>query len=274
MSKQEIDNQQEQGTEKKEPQSWVIAELGQIDPRELSPHVPILWRDFPVDQRPYGSPAEEYIRSPYPVSVEILRARWQGLFEERDLRQMRATMEWKTSRLQYQDEVMKQAMKKSISGDIDFQTRRLDHEIVSMVSLIEEIENDLNLKYEYRPAKGKNVGLGYVQTPLSVESKVKLGNLRIALSDCIARRLGLANEVLKVTVAKEESLSERLAVLMAQSDPEFAALQAALDRKMQGGILDGGMLPASNGDNLVSINRAEKEAGRVIDAMPLPRLEN
>lgn len=261
-------------SEQEAPNPYLIVALGQIDPRELSPHVPILWNDFPVDQRPYGSPEEEYIRSPYPVSTKILRERWQGLFDERDLRMLRETPEWKSKRLVFQDLVMKEAMKKSVSGDIDFQTRRLDREIIDLCALIEEVQNDIEQKYEYRPVRGKDSGLGYSQQPMSVDSKVKLGNLRIALSDAIARRLGLANEVLKVTVEKEESLSERLGRLMAESDPEFAALQAVLQRKLNGKILDGGALPAGDGDDLLSTYRAEKEAGRVIDSMPLPRLES
>jgi hypothetical protein len=251
--------------------NWAIAALGQIDPRELSPYVPVRWSDFAVEERPYRTLMEEYIRSPYPLSPKILRERWTGLYEERDLKSFRETPDLRARRFTYQDEVLAESLKESKVGDIKFQQRRLDKEIVDLCALIEEVQADLDAGHEYRPAKGQNNGLGYVQTPLFVDSKVKLGNLRIALSDCIARRLGLANEVLKVTVSKEMSLEEAMGQWMAQVDPEFAALQSKLSDRA--GQVAAGMLGAAQGEAELAHRRSEREYGAVIDATPLPRLE-
>jgi hypothetical protein len=256
------------------PNNYVVTELGQIDPRDLSPHVPIRWSDYPANQRPYTSPIEEYIRSPYKVSCKMLRERWFGLYVESDLKVLRETMDMRLKRRLYQDEMLKNALTGSISADVHFQTRTLDKEIIDLCALIEEVQADLENGYEYRPAKGQHSGLGYVQQPLSVDSKVKLAELRIKLSDCIARRLGLANDVVKVTVAKEESLEERMARLMGENDAEFAILQAVVKGAIKGGTLGNGSLTAVQGDDLTSNYRAEKQEGRIIDSVPLPRLED
>ena len=251
--------------------SYLIEDLGQIDPRELGAGVPILWSDWPMENRPYSTPIEEWIRSPNPISMKQLRERWLGLFDDNDLAMMRETPQLRAQRMQFQDELMQSALTNSISGDIDFQTRRLDREIIDLVSLIEGVNTDIELGYEYRPAKGKDAGLGYVKQPLSVDSKSKLINARIALSNTIATRLGLANDIVKMTVAPEKSLEERMTVLMMRTDPEFEQIQNALKNNK---VLGEGILTASAGDAIESNRRAEKAAGRVIDSTPLPRLED
>jgi hypothetical protein len=132
------------------PNNYVVTELGQIDPRDLSLHVPIRWADYPADKRPYNSPVEEYIRSPYPVSSKIIRERWFGLYAESDLKVFRETTDMRRQRLIYQDTVLKESLTSSISADVKFQTRRLDKEIIDLCALIEEVQADLENAYEYR----------------------------------------------------------------------------------------------------------------------------
>lgn len=244
----------------------VFSELGQIDPRELSPHVPIRWADFPLESRLYNSAYEEYVRSPYPVGIKTLRERWRGLFDDNSLKLLRETSEWKADRLRYQDDVAKNAITQSLAGDIEFQKRRIDREIVELCALIEKVNHDISAGYEY--AGSKNAGpLGYVQKPLSVDSLSKLGNLRIALSDALAKRLGLANDVLKITVGVEETLEQRMNRFMAENDDEYAQLKNVVEM----GALPQARISGTQGDNALSEYHAEREAGRVIDVTPLPR---
>jgi hypothetical protein len=237
--------------------------LGQIDPRELSPHVPLLWRDFCLAERPYASPDEEYIRSPYPVPVRVLRERWYGLIRDTDLRMLRETAALKRARFAYQEEVAREAFKQSIAGDIEFQRRRIDQEIVDLCNLIEKVQRNLDEDTEYAPSRGAGA-LGYVKRPQSIDSLKKLVDARIALSESLAKRMGLATEVWKVTVEQEETLEQRMARVLAERDPQFAKLK----HLAQGGVLNEGVLTAFEGASRESELRVEREHSRIIDVQP------
>lgn len=241
----------------------VMADLGQIDPRELAPDDPVRWRDWPGSERPYQTIEEEYVRSPRPLSLKVLRERWQGLYEERSLREMRETIEWRVARTRYQDELAKNALNFSIAGDVEWQKRRIDLEIVSIVHHIEQVDAELNAGYEYAPSKAAGP-LGYVRRPLSVDSRRKLLAARVELSNTLATRLGLANQIVQVNV-REESLEERLKRFMVEHDEEFSQLHQRVTQALPAGVLRG-----DEGDSLRSQMQADREAGRVIDVTPLP----
>ena len=254
--------------EEGEPNLMVWGALGQIDPRELSPHVPIRWLDFTPQERPYICPEEEYVRSPCPLPIKVLRERWQGLFDEMSLKTMRETPDWKQKRFLYQDMVLQEAFKNSLASDVEFQKRRIDSEIMDICALIEKINSNIDSDMEYAPSK--NAGpAGYVKRPLEIESLAKLGNLRLALSDALAKRMGLATEVFKITDGREETLEDRMNRFLMESSPEFRALQHVIEN----GALPSGVLTNQMGSAVVAEFHSERDMARTIDVTPLPRVE-
>lgn len=237
--------------------------LGQVDPRELSPHVPVLWRDFAPGERPYASPEEEYVRSPFPIAMKVVRERWSGLISEDALGKLKGSAELRAQRFRYQDEIAREAFKQSFAGDVEFQKRRIDQEIIDICDWIEQVQSNVQEGAEYAPSKGAGP-LGYVRRPLSVESLTKLGGLRIALSEALSKRLGLATEIVRVEVGPEETLEARISRFMSDADPKFAALA----RVVNAGTLTGGALPALEGASFESEVRFQAEAGRVIELLP------
>lgn len=249
-----------------ETNTMALPELGQIDPRSLSPDVPIQWRDWPPEARPYQTVEEEYVRAPRPVTLLVLRARWQGLYDEGDLQRLCETVEWKLARFRYQDEIAKNALQTSVAGDVEWQRRRIDQEIIDLVQLIENVQGEIDSAYEYAPSK--NAGpLGYVKRPMSVDSKSKLIGKRVELSNTLATRLGLASQIVQVNV-REETLEQRLKRFMEEHDVEYAQLAQRV-----AGALPAGTLPAGEGEGRHAHARAEREYSRVIDVTPLPRIE-
>lgn len=250
---------------------FVLPDLGQVDPRELNIAVPVRWLDWPAEKRPYASPDEEFIRSPYQVTAAVLRDRWMGVFDERDLQMWTETADLRAKRFDWQEKLSKAALSTSYAGDVEFVSRRLDREIIEISHLIESITQELNAKFEYKKGKGAGMGpLGYGKMPMTVESEAKLIQQRLKASERLSELLGLATRVVQVNVnLQEEPLHEKMRRLMSSTDPEYAALQ----RVMAGEILPRGALTASQGEAMEASWREEKDRGRVIDGAVLPRLE-
>jgi hypothetical protein len=250
--------------------SLAVVELGQIDPRELSPDVPILWRDFAKDQQPYVTIEEEYIRSPRPVPVAVLRRRWQGLYSNEHLEQFSETPKLRAQRFKYQDEISKQTFTTCMAADVEFQKRRIDQEIIDICHLISVINDQIERGYEY--VMTKNAGpLGYSKVPLTTVGLDKLIKMRLAASDALATRLGLANDVLKITVEVTESIEERMSRVLGQSDPEYAQIMQTLNGKLGRPNAARPAFAPIVGDVAESHNGFEQHKRRVIEHIP-PRI--
>lgn len=257
----------------KAPNPFVIRDLGQVDPRDFAAASPVRWADYPTDERPYSTIEEEYIRSPYPLGIQMLRDRWAGLYDEASLLVWNETSRLKALRFEFQDKTLRETMKESYAGDSKFVASMLNREIVELNHLIEHLNAQLDCGYEYARVKGNGAGpLGYVRQPLTVDSRSKLINSRVKLSERLGQLLGLASEITQVNVKIEGSYESRLVAFMADNDEEYAALKNVIE----GGSLSHSpsnappQLTASSGDNQAARVRLEAEKGRVIDSVALP----
>jgi len=252
------------------PNPFVLADLGQVDPRELSIAVPIRWIDYP--ERLYASMDDEFIRSPYQVDGAILRERWDGVVDEGARMTWTETSQLRAKRFDYQEALSKESLAKSYAGDAEFVARRLDREIVELSHLIEWLGQQIASGFEHSKSKGASLGpLGYTRMPLTVESIQKLTAARLDASRRLSELLGLATKVVQVNVSlKEETLAERMQRLMASNDPEYAALREIVN----GGLLARGALSASQGESKeAQLRDSEREfvrtSGRVLDGVLL-----
>lgn len=257
----------------KAPNPFVIRDLGQVDPRDFAAVAPVRWADYPLDERPYSTIEEEYIRSPYPLGVAMLRERWAGIYDEASLLVWNETSRLKAMRFEFQDKALRETMQQSYAGDAEFVALMLNREIVELNHLIEHLNAQLDCGYEYARVKGSGAGpLGYVRQPLTVDSRTKLINSRVKLSERLGQLLGLASEITQVNVKIEGTYESRLVAFMADNDEEYAALKNVIE----GGSLSSSsakeapQLTGTSGDNQAARVRLEAARGRVIDSVPLP----
>lgn len=198
----------------------IIEELGQI-----APAVPVRWVDVPDEKRPYRTPEEEFVRSPFPLDMEILYSRWAGLWERYQIEDEYARKGWMVKRWEYQDAVEEQGLQKSLAADAKFVTRIANQDVISMSVLIERLEADLARGVEYRPVRNAGA-FAYVQMPLTVESRAKIGRLLIEARKFRGTRVGLVAELAAKESTLKVSIQDTLRSNQAETDPVYAQLLA------------------------------------------------
>lgn len=194
-----------------------IPALGQVPPS-----VPIQWAG--MDNRPYETPGEEFIRSIYPLSMATICYRWAKLYEPEDIHQLCQEQNWKQKRFEYQDRVMDEALQQAMSKDVNLQTRIVNRDIINFSSILETLQADFASGEEYRPTR--NAGpFAYAKIPMAVDSKVKLANSAVNVSNLLATRVGLATQIIEKNTNISVDAKSELRTYMMQEDPEYARMK-------------------------------------------------
>jgi hypothetical protein len=243
--------QQSMGRRKKE-EDWIDDEDGAIIPPgsksvgDTSLHEPLLgqiplsapvrWIDC-MDECPYPNPEVEFIRSPFPISLSVLAARWEGLFKIHEIEQLYACNMWSMKRSQYWDEINKQVLDTYQTEDAQFHVRLLKDDIRRFSNILDRLDGDLTQGVEYQKARGGG-GFGYVKMPMTVDSIVKLSNAAVNVSNLRATRAGIATKITREEKDIGKNIKEVLDNRRATDDEAYKDLIEIA--QMGGRIFDSG----------------------------------
>jgi hypothetical protein len=198
---------------------FLLEELGQVPP----PQYPFRWSKQPEDKRP-ASPFVEYVRSPYPIPMQVLCFRWDGLVDKEEIEESYQTNDWLSERMKYRFEVDKTAIQGSLLTDADFRKTMINKAIVRFSGYAEQIDADIQAGWEITKSAGAGAA-GYIKAPLSIKSKLALMTAGINVDNALMTRIGVATQIHEMRANVQISAHRSVRDFLLENDEEYAQLQ-------------------------------------------------